>query len=112
MLIEENYPTIESLKKMGKIIKDPLSVGVSHPLLMMRDGKCIGIGTVFFYSYHEKLFLITAGHNITGTNPQTSEVIAIPEKVGVMICKTKNDCLNGWEAQEIVNSPSKDTFHK
>lgn len=83
-------------------IKDILSVGVVHPLKMMRNNNCIGTGTGFFYSHNDKLFLVTAGHNITGKNPETNEVFGIPEKIVILLYNVENGLLKGWRSHEVL----------
>lgn len=83
-------------------IKDILSVGVVHPLKMMRGDNCIALGTVFFYSHNGKLFLVTAGHNITGKNPETNEILGIPEKIVILLYNIENGLLNGCKFHEVL----------
>lgn len=85
-----------SMKK--KTIIDKLSIGVSHPIKMLGPvGSLIAVGTAFFYSVGDGLYLITAGHNVTGKNPDTNTIMGIPEKLVVMLYKVKNDILVGFE---------------
>jgi len=82
---------------------DSLSVGVVHPLKMMKDEKCIAVGTGFFYLYNEKFFLVTAAHNFTGKNHETNEVFGIPEKVQIMLYNIKDGMWAScsWNTHEI-----------
>lgn len=80
-------------------ITDPLSVGVAHPLkIHMND--TLAAGTCFFYLHGERLFMITAGHNVTGKNAETGDVLGIPEKISVMLY-IKNKSIKVWETPEI-----------
>lgn len=74
-----------------KILKNPLSVGVSFPILINRDSNHLGMGTAFFYrSKNNRMFLITAGHNFSGTNLETGENRGIPNKIIVIACTVNN----------------------
>lgn len=94
--------TEQPLKKAPITIKDPLSFGVSHPLKMLRNGICIGVGTGFFYSYGDDLFLITAGHNVTGTNPETNDNKGIPAELGILIYTMKDGVTRDYQQYEIA----------
>lgn len=89
--------------KKQKKIKDPLSMGVAHPLKMIgNEDQLLATGTCFFYSYNDKLFLVTAKHNITGTHPQTSENRGIPIKIAVILYNIENGVYKGHCTHEIM----------
>ena len=94
--------------KKQKKIKDPLSMGVAHPLKMIgNEDRLLATGTCFFYSYSDKLFLVTAKHNITGTHPQTSENRGIPIKIDVSLCSIENKVYKGSYMHEILLEENK-----
>jgi hypothetical protein len=88
--------------KKKNLIKDALSVGVVHPIKMLRDNKCIATGTGFFYCLNENLFFVTAGHNVTGRCPETNEIMGIPEKIVIMLYVVEDNNLLGWKEHEIT----------
>lgn len=69
---------------MTKEITDQLST-TTCPLKIYRDDNCIAIGTSFICEYGNINYLITAGHNITGTHPETNENFGIPNKIGILM---------------------------
>lgn len=67
---------------MKRIIVDPLSL-TSLPIKIRLGENCLAVGTAFIYLLNNKHYLITAGHNITGTHPETSVNIGIPDNIQV-----------------------------
>lgn len=81
---------------------NPLST-TALPIKMFCDKNLLAIGTGFFYRYNDKNYFITAGHNITGTNPETNENIGIPNKIIIYLHRqaSQADAINGFIEHEV-----------
>lgn len=67
---------------MKKIIVDPLTL-TSVPIQICLRDKCIACGTAFVYVLNQQYYLITAGHNFTGTHPETNFNVGMPDLIRV-----------------------------
>lgn len=64
---------------MGEEKTNPLSINflsmVTTPIEICFNDKVISTGTGFFYSYGDKVYLITNKHNVTGINETTGDLL-------------------------------------
>lgn len=78
------------------------------PLKMYLDNNIIGHGTGFFYAHNGKNYLITAGHNITGKDPNSDTIYAIPDKLGIVMHNLIENKYVGGTKEHFVNLQKND----